>query len=556
MIFPVSTQRPAWLVLTLRNLALATVFVFQFACSQLATIKNVTPAPPTVGTGNSSIVATKEEQRSNPDAVLSRDLDVAEKSLAELKQNPANAQAEALYNYETGRVVSLLQFTNKLPRAGAITIGAGSHSYRLTFGSDIKFVADPRNCHFVPADELAISGKNYSSRVRRDGIGAPVLVRTEAPIEKARDLFLSSDRLYYGMTAVLEFEGGQVRLTIKDPLASDQVVIAGHSYPLAADFSIGPAALLAYNRPQRLGFIRMIRPEKYAQTARLVRLQPYDPNRIPVLMIHGLQDTPATWAPLYNRLRTDREINKRYQFWAYSYPSGYPFPYSAMLLRDELDRVDKAYPHHKKIVLIGHSMGGLVSRLMVTDANLTFWNEFFGKPPEQVPMNPEDKRLLERALIFEHRPDVSRVIFISTPHRGSVIASNWIGRIGVALVKLPARMIKLGASAGQYVISADSSERKVKKLRVPTSIDTLSPKNRFLRTMNKLPIADHIPYYSIVGDRGRGDTPNSSDGVVPYWSSHLDGAQSEKIVPSGHPAHQNPQGMDEVDRILRLNSPT
>lgn len=271
-------------------------------------------------------------------------------------------------------------------------------------------------------------------------------------------------------------------------------------------------------------------------------------------MTHGLQDTPATWAPLLNRLRTDPEINKHYQFWIYSYPSGYPFPYSAMLLREELDRIDKAYPNHKKIVLIGHSMGGLVSRLMVTDANLTFWNEFFGKPPDQVPMNPQDKQLLKRSLIFGHRTDVGRVIFISTPHRGSAIATNWIGRTGVALVKLPIRLVKLAPSAARYVVaSTDPSVQKAKKLRIPTSIDTLSPKNRFVRTLNRLPIADHIPYHSIMGDRGRGDTPNSSDGVVPYWSSHLDGAQSEKIVPSGHGAHQNPQGMDEVDRILRLN---
>ncbi len=289
----------------------------------------------------------------------------------------------------------------------------------------------------MPADELALSGKNYSRRVRRDGIGAPVLVRSESAIENARAQFLTSDKLYYSMTAVLEFEKGRVRLIIKDPLASDQVVVDGRSYPLAADFSIGPAALLANNRPQRLGFIRMIRPEKYAYTARLARLQPYDPNKIPVLMVHGLQDTPATWAPLLDELRTDPEINKHYQFWVYSYPSGYPFPYSAMLLRGELDRVDKTYPNHKKIVLIGHSMGGLVSRLMVTDAKLTFWDEIFGKPPEQVPMDPADKKILEPALIFERRPDVSRVIFISTPHRGSAIASNWIGAYWRCLGQAP-----------------------------------------------------------------------------------------------------------------------
>jgi pimeloyl-ACP methyl ester carboxylesterase len=368
--------------------------------------------------------------------------------------------------------------------------------------------------------------------VCRDGGGAPVLAETDNPVERAREQFLLSDRIYYGMTAVLQFHGSEARLRLRDPLLVRSTLIGGHSYPLAADFSIGPAMILAKTRPQRLGFIRLIRPAKYAYTARLVRLQPYDANKIPVLMIHGLQDTGATWAPLINELRNDPEINRRYQFWVYSYPSGYPFPYSAELLREELDRVDKAFPKHKKLVLIGHSMGGLLSRLIVTDSTLRFWDAFFGKPPVQVPMDSADRQLYERVLIFKHRAEVNRVIFISTPHRGSAIASNWIGRIGSALVELPPAL---------------------KKLHAPTSIDTLSPNDRFVRILNTLPIADHTPYYSIIGDRGRGDTPHSSDGVVPYWSSHLDGAQSERIVPSGHSAHENKQGMEEVDRILRLD---
>ena len=65
-----------------------------------------------------------------------------------------------------------------------------------------------------------------------------------------------------------------------------------------------------------------------------------------------------------------------------------------------------------------------------------------------------------------------------------------------------------------------------------------------------------MPYHSIMGDRGKGGNkdhtkPVSSDGVVPYWSSHLDGAQSELVVPSAHPAHQNSQAIAEVRRILR-----
>src|SRR5262249_34494593 len=282
-----------------------------------------------------------------------------------------------------------------------------------------------------------------------------------------------------------------------------------------------------------------------------VRLQPYDRSKIPVLMTHGLQDTPATWAPLLNELRNDAQINRHYQFWVYNYPSGYPFPYSAQLLREELDRVNKTYPDHKKIILIGHSMGGLVSRLMVTDSDLVLWNGYFARPPEEVPMAPETKKFLESLLIFRHRPEVSRAIFISTPHRGSEIASNWIGRIGISLVKLPDTMTKAEAAVEPFKRGA--STEKAHKLHFPTSIDTLSPKNWFVLTLNRLPIADHIPYHSIIGDRGRGDTPNSSDGVVPYWSSHLDRAQSERIVPSDHGAHQNKEGMEEVHRILLLN---
>ena len=91
----------------------------------------------------------------------------------------------------------------------------------------------------------------------------------------------------------------------------------------------------------------------------------------------------------------------------------------------------------------------------------------------------------------------------------------------------------------------------MKLKRLPNSIDTLSPNDPFVKIMNVLPLAKGVPYHSIIGDRGRGDTPNSSDGVVPYWSSHLGGAKSEKIVRSDHGADQNPEGIAEVVRILK-----
>jgi pimeloyl-ACP methyl ester carboxylesterase len=247
-------------------------------------------------------------------------------------------------------------------------------------------------------------------------------------------------------------------------------------------------------------------------------------------------------------LVADPEIRRRYQFWVYSYPSGYPYPYSAMLLRHDLDGIARAFPDHKSVVLVGHSMGGLICRLMVTDAGDRIWRDLFGTAPVKTPLSRETRQLLEKALIFNHRPEVKRVVFISTPHRGSNLASSWIGRIASGVIHRPLSLVSLWAST-KPLVSADPAAAQLR--RAPNSVDTLEPNDRFVLAVNKLPISRRIPYHSIIGDRGRGDTPNSSDGVVPYWSSHLDGAQSERIVPCGHIAERNPKTIAEVERILK-----
>jgi hypothetical protein len=189
--------------------------------------------------------------------------------------------------------------------------------------------------------------------------------------------------------------------------------------------------------------------------------------------------------------------------------------------------------------------------LMITDSGGDkFWRDFFGKSPAQTALSPESKALLKEALIFKPRHDVARVIFISTPHRGSVIAQGPIGRLASSLIRKPMEFVRLGPEILQAsVVQQDPGAMKLN--RMPNSIDTLAPNDPFVKSMNTLPLAKGIPYHSIMGDRGRGDTPNSSDGVVPYWSSHVSGAKSEKIVPSDHGANQNPEGIAEVMRILK-----
>jgi pimeloyl-ACP methyl ester carboxylesterase len=256
---------------------------------------------------------------------------------------------------------------------------------------------------------------------------------------------------------------------------------------------------------------------------------------------------------MINELRADAQIRRNYQFWFYSYPSGYPYPYSAMILRRELDAVEKRFPLHKKILVIGHSMGGCISRLLITDTGDKVWTQIYGQPPAQVPMSEESKKLLTEALIFRHRPEIGRVIFISAPLRGSDLATDWLGRLGSSLVKSPGTLLRVGKESLKFVTFKGDDLRLT---HIPNSVDTLSPKNRFVKAINAVPITPGIPHNVICGDRGKGGNkdgtkPMMSDGVVPYWSSHMEDAESELVVPSGHGAHQNPQAIAEVKRILK-----
>jgi len=161
---------------------------------------------------------------------------------------------------------------------------------------------------------------------------------------------------------------------------------------------------------------------------------------------------------MIDSLRDDPAIRKHYQFLYFSYPSGYPYPYAAALFRQDLDGIERAFPNHKRIVLIGHSMGGMICRLMVTDAGDKIWRDFFATPPNKTPLANDPLKIAEDVLIFHHRPDVQRAIFISTPHRGSKIASGWIGRIGAALVRTPRSFTPVYTSTKRLLI-ADPAAR-------------------------------------------------------------------------------------------------
>jgi pimeloyl-ACP methyl ester carboxylesterase len=453
------------------------------------------------------------------------------------------------YDFALSRVFSVIWDAHLDPWTHPLRVPAANGSdYILTQRPPKNRLWKAQDYELIPADELDLRGRLVAQRVTREGIGAPLVAIRNPQAPTIRQPF-GPPKVYTSATAVAQFGGGQCQIEFVDPLDTETVRVSGKSLPLAADFTAPIAVGLSREHPEKMGVPALLDPDKFATKARLIQVQPYDPKKIPVLFVHGLQSTPVSWVPMVNAIWSDPVLRQNYQVWVFDYPTGYPVPYSALLL--QLNALDKAFPNHRPIVLVGHSMGGILSRLMITDSRGDkIWRYFFGKSPAQTNLSPESKALIREALIFKLQRDVARIIFISTPHRGSVIAQGPIGRIASSLIHRPLKFVSLGPEIMQASVVQEEDPGVMKLRRIPDSIDTLSPNDAWVKITSTLPMEKGIPYHSIIGDRGRGDTPNSSDGVVPYWSSHLEGARSEKIVPSGHGANQNPEAIAEVRRIL------
>jgi pimeloyl-ACP methyl ester carboxylesterase/predicted GNAT family acetyltransferase len=533
----------------------ASVLAFAVAgCAQIAVVSEKRPAalPPS---SDANRVATQTinralvEEKKQPSVALGAFVAAARDALRQLDRNPANAEALRNYNFAVARIFTVVRDAKLDPWTQPMQVGANGE-FTLTWKRDPRPEWNLALYDLIPADELDFKGTYVKDHVTKEGIGAPLVAKRELTAQQA-SAFFTPPYIYYSVTATAQFEGSRCVISINDPLAAESVRVDGHSYPLAANFTASYAMLLAREKPQKLGFARLLRPQEYAATARVARLEPYNPKKTVLLVIHGLMDTPATWVPMLNELRGDKDIRRNYQFWFFSYPSGYPYPYSAAILRHELDAIEKKFPLRKPMVVVGHSMGGCITRTLITDSGTKIWIDAFGHPPAEIKMPAESKHVLEEAIMFKHRREIGRVVFMSTPHRGANLASNWIGRIGSMLVRTPTKLLTIGRTLRES-LTTDPAALQLKRL--PNSVDTMAPNSRFVMAINTIPITPGIPYHSIIGDRGRGDTPNSSDGVVPYWSSHLDGARSEKIVPSGHGSPLNPQAIAEVHRILELNA--
>ena len=461
-----------------------------------------------------------------------------------LGSHTCGASARLIYNQAAADLTVLLRGSEQGRLWNRpLTLTSGSNSYRLRFAKATRDGVWDASEFTTFASAAAVPEKTIHRKDRQNGIGGSLV-----GVHQSQPLAPFSPRIGVTapVTALLDFKGHEATLSLIDPTEKPKARVAGAERLLDADFS-APLAYYPSRSEYWNGIMGALHVNSYMESTGLYELQPYDPQRIPVIFVHGLISTALMWRNVINELEFDPQLRQHYQFLVFNYPTGNPPAYSALRLREELAKFYQLHPAARPCVLVGHSMGGIVSRMQVTTVDRQAWDAMGKDKAARFFANVPKGSLVEQATIFQANPNVGRVVFICTPHRGSEMALGRLGALARRLIFLPAELTNTLTGSVSKSVAMFTGDPK----RMPNSVDGLSPSNPTLKVLDAR--AMNIPYHSIIGDRGKGDTPNSSDGVVAYWSSHLKGARSECIVAGPHGSCELPQTIAEVHRILQLN---
>ena len=292
-------------------------------------------------------------------------------------------------------------------------------------------------------------------------------------------------------------------------------------------------------------------------------IEPLSKDKIPLLMIHGLNSSPLIWRRLSWAIFSNPQLSARYQVWHAFYPSGPPPFFNAMRLRKLTDELlqhispDLQAVAANNMVIVGHSMGGIISKTYVQNSGNALWDNTFYRPPAELAVDDDTRRTLEDIFIFTAKPYIKAVVFIDTPHRGAATADGWIGRLASAMITLPQTMKNVFNQMWLALTKEDIKPAMRGFMRGfgPNSVDVLSPKHPLVQQLSQLPL--QVPVYSVIGNndptrcRSASSCKTLHDSVVPYHSAHLQAAQAEIVVPSQHNSYQSPEAIAFILDILQ-----
>jgi pimeloyl-ACP methyl ester carboxylesterase len=393
------------------------------------------------------------------------------------------------------------------------------------------------------------------SRVhRRKGIGVPVIVRRRhRSAESASERFLLENSVF-AATAVLRSETGKPTIELYNPYAIAAIDFGDRRMPLAADLSAPLAYYAIHETPNVNPISWFLDPGASTGEEGLYFLEPYQPGKIPIVFVHGLVSSPSTWTDMVNDLRATPGFDEHYQVWAFRYATGSSFLRAAAHLRRSLyeavETVDPIGddPALRAIVLVGHSMGGLVSKLQSVDSRNALWRAVANRPFDQIRADERTRRDLSEVLFFEPHPNVRRVVFIAVPHGGSSFAARPVGRVASLLASSEDER-----SERYERLMADNPDifSPVVRRRLPTSIDMLEPSNPLLVAIRSLPVSGEVAMHSVIGTGGVLSPIVASDGIVPVASAEHRGAITTTYVRANHEhVHRDASAVRQMQAIL------
>jgi len=481
--------------------------------------------------------------------------------------DPKFRRACDLYNTALEDTLRIIQSKGNLRPGTSHVIRTANHNCQLDIQLKSEGWHDEDFDRFEFVTDYEVHG--LRNHYHNFGLGVPLIaVRRKHQEMEPQEEFYPAD-LSFPVTAFLRVKidpatntpQGHAVLELYDPLTQPKIEIAGANVPLETDLSTPLAHTLSQPAldDNRLSTVGLLKPEKAEEVRGLYMLEPFQADKIPVLMVHGLWSSPVTWMEMFNDLRSDPQVREHFQFWFYLYPTGQPFWYSAAEMREDLahmrqvvDPQDK-YRALDQMVLVGHSMGGLVSKLQTVDSGNEFWDTLSEHPFADVDADDEIRAGLARTFFFDPNPAIRRVVTIATPHRGSDFANDTTRWLGRKLIKIPSMIIR---GKHQLIARNPGFFRANAPLNVTTSIDSLVPDSPLLPVLLTAQTGSWVRYHNVVGDNPQSGitrwiSSDRGDGVVSLASAKLEQAVSQIVVAAEHSkVHRHPQSILEVRRIL------
>ncbi|MFN8641194.1 MAG: hypothetical protein U0802_05870 [Candidatus Binatia bacterium] len=474
--------------------------------------------------------------------------------------DPRLSAAAAIYDRALTEAFRAADGENVAVAAGTYPLPWG----QLALAFDDRQLAwgDRRLVELFPAEDVEVTG--FRNRYRQPGIGVPLAAATE-PIGALdpNPAFAVGKNVRVPVTLLLRLPAPRQqvladqltgRLELLTTSSVTAAEIEGRSVPLAQEPTAALALALDRAQPWQADLSRFL--GNVLQTdvsgAALGGRAPHRQGRIPVVLVHGTASNFSVWANAVNDLDTDPVIGEHFEFWLFTYDSGQPILYSAMQLRRALTAAVATFqaaapdPCLDDMVVIGHSQGGLLTKLTAIDSGDRFWRNLSDDPIDAVRMPEETRALLKEAMFVQPLPFVTRVIFVATPQRGSYLAGpGLVRRLSQWMISLPASLAR--SAAGLFTTD---TARQLRLQRLPTSIDNMSPGNPFIVTIAEIPVSPRVRAHTIAGISGDVPLAEDGDGVVKYASAHVAGVESELIVRSEHSMQSKADVIAEIQRIL------